>query len=117
MIYLKKDIYFKEYNRAIRSAYSDDISSLKTGPMYLLAKDEERFEKEITNLIMTDYNKVDPYVDKLLAYGASKSPIFLVVDNVDQFEKESIQSEIFSDAIALAGRLNINLVMAMRETT
>lgn len=115
--YLKKDIYFNEYNRAIRSAYSDDISSLKNGPMYLLAKDEERFEKEITNLIMTDYNEIDPYVDKLLAYGASKSPIFLVVDNVDQFEKESIQSEIFSDAIALAGRLNINLVMAMREST
>jgi hypothetical protein len=66
---------------------------------------------------MNDYEKKTPYVDKQLSYGAKKSPIFIVIDNVDQFEDDSTQSQIFSDAIALASRLNINLIMAMREST
>lgn len=115
--YLKKDDFFKEYNRAIRPAYKNDIESLKSGPMYLVAKNQDEFDKKITELIMTDFNKIEPYVDKLLTYGAKISPIFLVIDNVDQFEDESVQSNIFSDAIALARRLNLNLIMAMREST
>jgi hypothetical protein len=115
--YLKKDDFFKDYNRSIRPAYGNEIESLKSGPMFLVAKNQDEFDKKITELIMADYTNVEPYVDKLLTYGAKKSPIFLVIDNVDQFEDESVQSNIFSDAIALASRLNLNLIMAMREST
>ena len=43
--------------------------------------------------------------------------MFVVIDNVDQFESDTIQSDIFSDSIAFAGKLNINLIIAMREST
>ena len=115
--YIKKDEYFSDYNRSIRSSYKDDIDALKTGPMYLLAKDEEKFNEKISEIILSDYNAVTPYVDKLIKYGASKCPIFLVIDNVDQFEDEGVQSKIFSDAMALAARLKLNLIMSMREST
>lgn len=115
--YIKDDEYFKDFNRSIRSAYKNDIDSLKSGPMYLLAKKEEDFDQKITEVIMEDYNKKTPYVDKMLSFGATKSPIFLVIDNVDQFEEDLVQSNIFSDAIAVASRLGINLVIAMREST
>lgn len=115
--YINKDDFFKDYNRSIKSAYKEDMDSLKTGPLYLLSKNENDFNEKITAVIMEDYNKKQPYVDKQLKNGAKQSPIFLVIDNVDQFEDDTIQSNIFSDAIALASRLSINLIIAMREST
>ncbi|GAA0238306.1 P-loop NTPase fold protein [Marinomonas primoryensis] len=115
--YIKNDDYFSDYNRSIKNAYSEDIKALKSGPMFLLSKNQDNFNEKITEVIMDDYNKVAPYVDKLIKYGAAQSPVFLVIDNIDQFEDDETQSNIFSDAIALAGRLNINLIIAMREST
>ncbi|MCF7500643.1 P-loop NTPase fold protein [Pseudoalteromonas sp. L1] len=115
--YIKNDCFFKDYNRSIKHAYSQEIESLKDGPMFLISGDEDSFKEKITELIMQDYNNIDPYVDKLITYAAKNSPVFLVIDNIDQFEDDNTQSEIFSDAIALAGRLNINLIIAMREST
>lgn len=115
--YIKSDGYFNDYNRSIEKAYSNDIDALKSGPMFLLSKNEKDFNEKITEVIMDDYTKINPYVDKVIGYGATQSPVFLVIDNIDQFEDDETQSEIFSDAIALAGRLNINLIMAMREST
>ena len=115
--YVKSDEYFSDYNRSIKNAYANDISALKSGPMFLLSKNKDGFDEKITEVIMDDYNKVNPYVDKVVGHGATKCPVFLVIDNIDQFEDDDTQSEIFSDAIALAGRLNINLIIAMREST
>ncbi|MBE0378214.1 P-loop NTPase fold protein [Pseudoalteromonas prydzensis] len=115
--YIKNDSFFKDYNRSIKHAYSQEIESLKAGPMFLISNDESDFKKKITELIMEDYNNIEPYVDKLITYAAKNSPIFLVIDNIDQFEDDDTQSEIFADAIAIAGRLNINLIIAMREST
>ncbi|PCI62154.1 MAG: hypothetical protein COB35_04235 [Gammaproteobacteria bacterium] len=115
--YIKSDDYFNDYNRSIKNAYASDIAALKSGPMFLLSKNEAEFDEKITEVIMGDYNKINPYVDKIISYGATQTPVFLVIDNIDQFEDDDTQSEIFSDAIALAGRLNINLIMAMREST
>lgn len=115
--YLKGDEYFSDYNRSIKPAYKAEIDALKSGPMFLLAKNGGNFDEEITKVIMEDYNKKSPYVEKMLSNGATKTSIFLVIDNVDQFEEDSVQSNIFSDSIAIASRLGINLVIAMREST
>lgn len=115
--YLKDDPFFSDYNRAIRSAYKIDIDTLKKGPMYLVAQDEKSFNEKIAQVITQDYNNVKPYVEKLITYASTKTPVFLVVDNIDQFESEKIQSDIFADAIALASRLGMNLVVSMREST
>lgn len=71
----------------------------------------------MTDIITTDYKSIKPYVDKLVKYASSKQPVFLVIDNIDQFEKDEFQGQIFSDAISFASRFNINLVLAMREGT
>lgn len=115
--YIKSDDYFNDYNRSIKDAYFNDINALKSGPMFLLSKNQGGFDEQITKVIMDDYNKVNPYVDKVIGHGSMQSPVFLVIDNIDQFEDDETQSEIFSDAIALAGRLNMNLIIAMREST
>lgn len=115
--YINSDPYFTNFNRGVRPAYRNDIEALRSGPMFLLAKNEEEFDKKITEIIISDYNARQPYVDKLFAHAAKSAPIFLVVDNVDQFEEDSAQSEIFSDAMAIASRLSLNLIIAMREST
>lgn len=115
--YLKKDAFFSDYNRAIRSAYKQEIDSLKNGPMFLVSQNEEKFNEKVTEKILEDYNQITPYVDNLLSYASSKTSVFLVVDNVDQFEDEKVQSEIFSDAIALSSKLRLNLIISMREST
>ncbi len=115
--YIKNDDFYSNYKRAISLAYKEDINSLKKGPMSLIAADKEMFNKEITKILMDDFNKIKPYVDKLLRFGVTQSPVFLVIDNVDQFEEETKQSEIFSDAMALAARLKLNLLISMREST
>ncbi|MGI3017748.1 P-loop NTPase fold protein [Shewanella algae] len=115
--YVSQDGFFKDYNRSIELAYKDEIDALKSGPLFLLSKNESVFNEKVTEVILEDYNKKNPYVDKQIKHAATKAPIFLVIDNVDQFEDDEIQSEIFADAIALSSRLNINLIMAMREST
>lgn len=115
--YLSNDPYFRDFQRAIRPAYRDEIEALQSGPMFLIAQDQAEFEKKITELILNDYNAKLPYVDKMITHGAKHAPIFLVIDNVDQFEDDSTQSRIFSDAMAIAGRLSLNLIISMREST
>lgn len=115
--YLKDDPYFSDFNRSIKGAYSKELEALKTGPMFLMARNAEEFDKKTTEIIFADYNEKKPYVDKLISYAALKAPIFLVIDNVDQFEDDKVQSAIFADAMAVTSRLGLNLVIAMREST
>jgi len=115
--YIKSDDFFSSWDRAIRSAYKDEIDSLRRGPLSLVAASEEDFKKRLSDVVMNDYSAVKPYVDKLIKYASSKKPIFLVIDNVDQFESEVFQGQVFADAISFASRFSVNLVLAMREGT
>lgn len=116
--YLINNNFFSDYKNCIQYAYKNEIEGLKKGPLFLIAQsDNKLFNEKITSIIMSDYNQKKPYVEKLISYAVKNTPIFLVVDNVDQFEDDLIQSTIFSDAMALASRLRINLIIAMRETT
>ncbi len=115
--YMRDEPLLKDWGRAVRPAYGKDIESLKAGPLHLLAKNEEKFEEKISELVLKDYESVTPYVDKVLGWLGGHEPIFLVVDNVDQFESSDFQSKIFSECIAIASRIGLNLVMSMREST
>lgn len=115
--YFIQDGYFKDYNRCIRKAYATEIEALKSGPLFLVAKNKEKFDEAITELITDDYKKVVPYIDKLLTHATHHSAIFLVIDNVDQFEHEEEQSRLFTETISLGHKLGVNLVMSMRGST
>ncbi len=115
--YIKVDSFFRDYERAVRPAYHDDIESLKSGPLALIARDKANFDQKVSALLEADFHQKKPYVDKLVGYAARRQPVYLVVDNVDQYESEAHQAKVFADAIAIASRLRVNLVLPMRETT
>ncbi|KHF76915.1 hypothetical protein PJ15_2620 [Acinetobacter sp. neg1] len=105
------------YEKVVSKAYKQEIDSLKKGPLFLIANSPDKLQEKISEKIYADYENKIAYIDKILKYYTQISPVFVVIDNVDQFESDTIQSDIFSDAIAFAGKLNINLIIAMREST
>ncbi len=111
------DPFFSDYERCIKHAYKDEIDALFKGPLFLLATDESERKRRISSLLMGDYEKTQPYVEKIISYASERSAVFLVIDNVDQFEDEGVQSKIFADAMALAQRMRTNFICAMREST
>ncbi|MDA3919555.1 MAG: hypothetical protein PF501_02560 [Salinisphaera sp.] len=115
--YFSKDKYFSDYSQSIRPAYSDEIRSLTSGPLKLLSSDEAQVNKEIVKYLMADYEKINPYVDKLLVYATTKAPVFIVVDNIDQLENDELQSKLFIDSMALAHKWGVNLVLGLRDAT
>jgi len=115
--YIKNHPYLNNYDQCIRHAYEVEIAALKAGPLSLFADDESFIKKQTAELLMADYQKEEPYAQKIIKYAASKSPVFLVVDNVDQIEDGQKQAQIFLEATALARTLGANLILAMRDAT
>lgn len=116
--YMQEDPYFSEFERGVRTGYKAEIAALRTGPLALIARrDEAAFESRVADIIQADFIAKEPYVKKLLKGASEKVPVFLVIDNLDQFESSEVQRSVFSDAIALASELPLSLVIAMREST
>lgn len=111
------DPFFSDYERCVKYAYKDEIEALFKGPLFLLSNDEGERRRRISELLMRDYQETQPYVEKLISYASNNTAVFIVIDNVDQFEEEDVQSKIFSDAMAFAQRTRTNLICAMREST
>lgn len=112
-----EDEFLSNYERCIRFAYKSEIDALKRGPLSLLGTDEKEQNRQIAELLKKDYEKQRPYLEKVFSYAARNTSVFLVIDNVDQFDEPHRQEIIFGDAIALAQRLGLCLVLAMRDAT
>jgi hypothetical protein len=115
--YVKTHPYLSSYDKSIRHAYESEIHALKTGPLSLFSDDAEYIKKAVADVLLNDYKAVEPYATKIITYASSISPVFLVVDNVDQIEESGKQASIFLEATALARTLGANLVLAMRDAT
>jgi len=115
--YINKNATLGDFKKTIDGAYADEIASLKRGPLAVLAGDEKAVERHIADLVIGEYKEKIPYVRRILKYVALKTPVFLVVDNVDQHEDQNTQEEIFLEAVAAARELKANLVLAMRDAT
>lgn len=74
--YIKADAFFSDYNGGVEPAYRAEIESLKSGPLFLFAKNEEKLNDKIVDLISGDYSAVEPYVEKLIRNAAKNTPIF-----------------------------------------
>lgn len=114
--YIIEDDFLSDYNNCISHAYKSEIIAIKKGPSFLIAANEDEFKKVVAQKLQQDYDNTKPYIDKLLSYTTSKTPVFLVIDNVDQLD-EKTQSKIFTDCVALSQRLRLNLVIALRSST
>lgn len=115
--YIKEDGYFSDFNAAIEPAYRKDIESLKKGPFFLFSSNEEKLNERLVELISGEYAAVAPYVEKLISHAAKNTPIFLVVDNIDQVEQQDLESKLFADVLAIGQLLRVNIVISMRDST
>ena len=113
---MTEDWFFSNWEQCIRPAYKNQIRAMKEGPLKLVATDEARVNEKLTDYLFEEM-KTTQYTDNLLAYATTKVPVFLVIDNVDQFEEDGLQAEIFSDAIALAHKNKLNLILSLRDAT
>ena len=114
--YINEDPFLSDSERCIKHAYSSDIKALRK-VLAVGNASEEEVNKRINDTIMDDYQKVNPYVERILQYATGKTPFFLVIDNVDQIEDEEIQSRLLTEAFAIARNLSLNLVLSLRQST
>lgn len=103
-------------DKSIHFAYENEINALKKGPLKFLNSEEQR-NQAIANIIMDDFNSKIPYIEKILKYHANVSNIFLIVDNIDQIDSDAKQSELFSATLSIAKKLNLSLIICLRQST
>jgi hypothetical protein len=106
------------WEESIQPAYKEVIESLAKGPMHLLKKqDQAAFERHVSEIIMADRQRVEPYVETIVRNQLKRRPGFLIVDNVDQIEDLEAQNAIFSETQAAAQRMGLNVIMSLRDST
>jgi hypothetical protein len=105
------------YENDIEPAYKDLLEGLKKGPFALTAKNPEKFNDEVTALLRNEYEKVEPYVDKVISHMTKTVPCIVVLDNIDLFENEELEAKVLSEGISLSKRINTQVVISIRDTT
>lgn len=110
--YIADDEYLSDYDLCTKKAYKKDIDFFSNLPFIT----EDELKKEIRSLLVEDYKKTTPYVDKVIQHASKETAIFIVVDNVDQLD-EKIQSNIFMECISFAQKVSIKLIISLRSTT
>lgn len=115
--YINGDPYLSSGEHCVKRAYSAEIAAMRSGPMFAISSSSDEVNRRITDVMMSDYTKVVPYVDKIIKFATAESPFFLVIDNVDQIEDEDIQSTLFTEALSVSRALSINLILCLRQST
>ncbi|NSM25808.1 hypothetical protein HT094_16660 [Shewanella sp. ZOR0012] len=116
MEHIINDEDINNYEKCVKLAYENEIAAIKSGPSFLIMNNEEKINEAIANKLTEEYNQKKPYINKLLSFLSQKTPIYLVIDNLDQLA-ENIQSKIFTESVALAQKLRLNLIISIRNST
>ena len=106
-----------DYDKTIKGAYAEEIRALTRGPLAVMKGNQDAIDAKIAEILIKEYEAKAPYCNRILSYVAEETPLFLVIDNVDQQEDASVQENIFLEAVAVAREGGMNLVLAMRDAT
>jgi hypothetical protein len=106
-----------DYESVIKPAYEKEITALSKGPYALLYKNKDKFEEKIIEIIDKDYKEVEPYVEKIFKYISSIKLCVIVIDNVDLYEDEELETKVFSEAISITKKIKSNTIVSIRDTT
>lgn len=106
-----------DYNNVIKPSYQKEFDNLARGPYALLAKDKEKFDAKKAELIDADYQAIEPYVNKIFKYLSSIRLCVIVIDNVDLYEDDKLETEVFSEAISISKEINCHILVSIRDTT
>jgi len=112
------DFSLGSWDKTLKQAYAPLIDMLKKGALALLAEcDPDAFKKEVSTKVFEDRKAVLPYVRTVLKYFASRTPCFLVVDNVDQIEDVDYQKKVFLETQAAAREMGLHAILSLRDAT
>ena len=106
-----------DYETVIEPAYNELIQGLVRGPLAPIANNKEEINKRIADIIQADYTSVEPYVDRVLSYLTRQSLCVIVMDNVDLYNDEILETKVFSEGLAISKRLLCNVIVSLRDTT
>jgi hypothetical protein len=106
-----------DFKSLIKPAYEKEITALAKGPYALTAKNPKKFDEKISEIIDDDYKNVEPYVDKVFSYLAARQLCIIVIDNVDLYEDEKLETAVFSEAISISKKIKCNTIVSLRDST
>lgn len=106
-----------DYINLVEPAYRDEVSGLTRGPLAQIAKNKEELNSRIADYIQQDFNAVEPYVDKLFKYLGQEKVCVIVLDNVDLYEDEKLETSVFAEGLALSKRVHCQVIVSLREKT
>jgi hypothetical protein len=106
-----------DFKSLVEPAYEDEIKKLARGPFGLMAKNKKKFEEKIQEIIENDYNKVEPYVERIFSYISQKQLCVIVLDNIDLYEDSKLEVEVFAEGVALSKKIHCNILLSLRDTT
>jgi hypothetical protein len=106
-----------DYRNAVEPAYHEEIEGLKNGPYAPIRNQKDEIDRKVSEHISSDYDKTEPYVDKILKYLSKKRLCVVVLDNIDLYEDEKLETEVFSEGLGLSKRVFCNVIVSLRDTT
>ena len=106
-----------DYKNVIEPAYREEIEGLARGPLYPIVNNKDKFDEKVSEYIKKDYDNIEPYVDKIFSYLSSKYLTVIVLDNVDLYEDDELESAVFAEGLAFSKRVHCNVIVCIRDTT
>lgn len=106
-----------DYGNIIKPAYEREFENLARGPYAIIAKDIVKFDAKKAEILDRDYLLVEPYVNKLFKYLATVRLCIIVIDNVDLYEDDTLETKVFSEAISISKNINSHILVSIRDTT
>lgn len=107
-----------DWKNLIEPAYQDVITSLAKGQYYqYYLRDKDKFWEKVTERIEHEANDVEPYIDRLFSYIAKQQLVVVVLDNVDLFENDELETAVFSEGLAFSEKNHVNVIISLRDST
>ncbi len=106
-----------DYNNVIKPAYEKEFTDLARGPYALLAKDKEKFDEKKQELIDVDFQKTEPFVNKMFNYLSKIRLCLIIIDNVDLYEDDKLETTVFSEAVSISKNIGCHIIVSIRDTT
>jgi len=106
-----------DYRNAVEPAYEEEIKGLASGPWAPIFTNKEEFNKRLAEYLAREYEAVEPYVDKIFRHLASKRLCVVVLDNIDLYEDDKLETTVFAEGLALSKRIFANIIVSVRDKT
>lgn len=107
-----------DFKSVVEPAYEADVRAMARGPYgRLFSRNKDEFLKKIDELIDKEFKLVEPYVDKILRYLVKEHLCVIVIDNVDLYEDDKLETTVFSEAISISKKNKCNILVSIRDTT